>query len=188
MMSASARTRDKRQTRLGQHHDKLIDMHEHVGDKLHEFMRFGSQLRQVDLVGFDVQRDLAHSVDDVIENVGEPHRIGNVEAHDERVVEQLVDLGDDLVGLMLEGDDPLRILPVGLAEVSGAVLGDIGETLEEGGILVVARWPEQVRQGALDRLFHCWTPIEQAARRARIVHPQAWCLRRRLDPEQRAFG
>ena len=50
---------------------------------------------KVGFVGFDVQRDLAHAVDDVVESIGEAHRIGNVEAHDERVVEQLMDIGDD---------------------------------------------------------------------------------------------
>lgn len=72
-----------------------------------------------------------------------------------------MDVGDDPVGLMLEGDDPLCILSVGLAEMSDTFLCNIGKPLEESGVLFVARWPEQVCQSALDGLFHCQTPIDR---------------------------
>jgi len=74
-----------------------------------------------------VCRCAAHAIDDVVDLVGKPHRVGDIEPHDERVVEELVELIDQLVGAPLKNDDPWQILTVRRAKVRRTFNADIGE-------------------------------------------------------------
>ena len=67
------------------------------------------------------------------------HIFGNVEAHDERIVEQLVDVIDDLVGLALERHDAGNVLTVSRAKMGGAGDADICQLAEQARKAIVVR-------------------------------------------------
>jgi hypothetical protein len=68
--------------------------------------------------------------------------------------DQRMDLVDDAICFVLELNDPGDIQPVGGAEVCGAFEGDLRDLLQERGIAIVARRPEERRHHPLYGFLH----------------------------------
>ena len=85
-----------------------------------ELERVWSQGKNDGLVDIYVHGEVAHAVDHIVEVVGQPHAIGNVEAQDEDIVQKLMDVIDDGVAAVLVVDDAGQVLPAGLTKMGRA--------------------------------------------------------------------
>ena len=103
----------------------------------------GRSGRTTGLVDIDVDGDLAHAVDHIVEVVGQSHAIGNVETEDKDVVQKLVDVIDDRVTAMLVVDDAGHVLSTSLTEVSCARDRRLGKLEQELRKPFVLRLPEE---------------------------------------------
>ena len=122
---------------------RLIDIAQHLFAESKDFHGIGRQFRNKRRVGFQMQGHFAHAIDDIVEFIGQLHGIWNVEAHDERVVEQLMDLFDDTIGLVFDFDNALGISALGRPEKRGAVERGAGQVFEEFDQPVAARRSKQ---------------------------------------------
>src|SRR5262249_43589756 len=109
----------------------------------------GAKLAQVQFVDVQVNGHLAHAVDDVIEVVRELHGVENVETHDERVVQELVDIVDDGICLVLEVNYAIEVPATAFDEMPGALDDGLGQVFEKLRKTVVVRGAEQIGQGTL---------------------------------------
>ena len=131
----------------------------------------GLQFADNRLVDVDVDRDFAHAVDDIVEIVGQPHAVGDVEAHDERVVEQFMDVVDDGIAAVLVIDDPREVQASGFPEMGGARQRGIRELQKQLGEAVVLRCAEKSADGAPD-CSHL-PPLDKPGRSPGISRPSA---------------
>ena len=73
--------------RLREHRYQLLDTRHHPLANGEQLERVRPQRENDRLVNIDVDGDLAHAVDDIVEVVGQPHAIGDVEAEDEDIIQ-----------------------------------------------------------------------------------------------------